>query len=179
MYNKVDDFVNSYSHESQVTSSQLDALTDESLNRPKAEGHSNLGQIALHIAQAPIQILNQHGLGVEDKPVPEPLTAKFIADEYRRTSAAVIAGVKAKWNDAQLHDTANIFGMEMPLGKWLHALEKHEVHHRGQLSVLQRQAGLPVPSIYGPNKEQTDQMMAAGTMPGQDNGGDSNQAAQG
>ena len=30
----------------------------------------------------------------------------------------------------------------------------HEIHHRGQMTVLMRQAGLPVPGVYGPAKDE-------------------------
>ncbi|MEW5994556.1 MAG: DinB family protein, partial [Candidatus Zixiibacteriota bacterium] len=44
---------------------------------------------------------------------------------------------------------------EMYGEKWerrftLLALIQHQIHHRGQMTVLMRQAGLKVPSIYGP-----------------------------
>ncbi len=29
----------------------------------------------------------------------------------------------------------------------------HQTHHRGQMTVLMRQAGLPVAGMYGPTKE--------------------------
>ena len=35
----------------------------------------------------------------------------------------------------------------------LQALILHEIHHRGQITVLMRQAGLRVPGSYGPAKE--------------------------
>jgi uncharacterized damage-inducible protein DinB len=30
----------------------------------------------------------------------------------------------------------------------------HEIHHRGQMTVLMRQAGLKVPGVYGPSREE-------------------------
>lgn len=30
----------------------------------------------------------------------------------------------------------------------------HQSHHRGQLTVLMRKAGLPVPGVYGPAREE-------------------------
>jgi len=33
-------------------------------------------------------------------------------------------------------------------------LIQHQNHHRGQMTVLMRQAGLTVPGIYGPAKEE-------------------------
>jgi uncharacterized damage-inducible protein DinB len=35
---------------------------------------------------------------------------------------------------------------------------KHIVHHRGQMTVLMRQAGVQVPGIYGPAREEWSQM---------------------
>ena len=35
---------------------------------------------------------------------------------------------------------------------------KHEVHHRAQMTVLMRQAGLAVPGIYGPAAEEWEAM---------------------
>ena len=35
----------------------------------------------------------------------------------------------------------------------LYVLVSHQTHHRGQMTVLMRQAGLHVPSTYGPTKE--------------------------
>lgn len=31
---------------------------------------------------------------------------------------------------------------------------QHQIHHRGQMTILMRQAGLTVPGIYGPAKEE-------------------------
>ena len=36
----------------------------------------------------------------------------------------------------------------------LSALIRHEAHHRGQMTVLMRQAGLTVPGVYGPSREE-------------------------
>jgi uncharacterized damage-inducible protein DinB len=46
----------------------------------------------------------------------------------------------------------------------LQALISHEIHHRGQMTVLMRQAGLKVPGIYGPAREE----WAAYGMPAQE-----------
>lgn len=42
------------------------------------------------------------------------------------------------------------------IAKWFtfDVLIQHQNHHRGQMTVLMRQAGLPVPGIYGPAKEE-------------------------
>jgi len=38
-------------------------------------------------------------------------------------------------------------------GALLRFLIDHQTHHRGQMMVLLRQAGLPVPPVIGPTKE--------------------------
>ena len=47
-----------------------------------------------------------------------------------------------------------MYGEKWPRGMSLSALMAHETHHRGQMTVLMRQAGLPVPGVYGPAKEE-------------------------
>jgi uncharacterized damage-inducible protein DinB len=34
------------------------------------------------------------------------------------------------------------------------SIVRHQIHHRGQITVLMRQAGLPVPGLYGPAREE-------------------------
>jgi uncharacterized damage-inducible protein DinB len=34
----------------------------------------------------------------------------------------------------------------------------HQTHHRGQMTVLMRQAGVPVPGMYGPSREEWEAM---------------------
>jgi uncharacterized damage-inducible protein DinB len=40
----------------------------------------------------------------------------------------------------------------------LGALVGHQTHHRGQMTVLMRQAGLVVPGIFGPAREEWAKM---------------------
>jgi uncharacterized damage-inducible protein DinB len=46
-----------------------------------------------------------------------------------------------------------MYGMQWDGAKVLMCLIGHEAHHRGQMSVLMRQAGLIPHGVYGPNKE--------------------------
>lgn len=43
-----------------------------------------------------------------------------------------------------------MYGEIWARGLTLFYLITHQAHHRGQMTVLMRQAGLPVPGIYGP-----------------------------
>jgi uncharacterized damage-inducible protein DinB len=57
-----------------------------------------------------------------------------------------------------------MYGEKWTRAMALRALIQHEVHHRGQMTVLMRQAGLTVPGVYGPAREE----WAAYGMPAQD-----------
>jgi len=53
-----------------------------------------------------------------------------------------------------MNETIEFIGQTIPNGSLLLFLLQHQSHHRGQMTVLMRQAGLPVPGIYGPAKEE-------------------------
>jgi len=50
--------------------------------------------------------------------------------------------------------TDEMYGETWARGLTLFYLILHQAHHRGQITVLMRQAGLTVPGIYGPAKEE-------------------------
>jgi uncharacterized damage-inducible protein DinB len=162
MYHDVKEFLQQYGWESDTTARVFAALTDESLSHSKAPGHPTLGDIAWHIATAPSYMLNQTGYSMTpyEFNTPADLSAKKIQDTYADTVSAVkeqSAGKSAE----DLQTVFNVFGTyDWPLAMMLSALCSHEIHHRGQVSVLMRQAGLVVPSIYGPNYEETQQWIA-------------------
>lgn len=45
-------------------------------------------------------------------------------------------------------------GTSLPVWKWLRAMAEHEVHHRGQLYLMLRLAGVPTPPMYGLTSEE-------------------------
>jgi uncharacterized damage-inducible protein DinB len=163
MYRNLDDFLSAYTHESSTTQRVLEALSDETLKHEKAAGDTSIGELAWHIATAPGYMLAHEGLDIKvEHTPPANVTKQQIVDEFKRVNAACIEGCKAKLGEADLTRTANWFGYELPLGVWLNMVPNHEVHHRGQLSAMMRNAGLQVPSIYGPNKEEFEEMMKSG-----------------
>lgn len=156
MYRKVDDFLESWKGESAGTQRLLDALTQESLTQSVTDGHRTIGRVAWHIIVTIPEMMNRTGLEVSG-PGPEsrpPAKVEDIRKAYKDAAAALAEQVKAKWNDDTLNVVDDMYGEQWPRGKTVTALIAHEVHHRGQLTVLMRQAGLKVPGIYGPSKEE-------------------------
>lgn len=162
MYHNAQEFLDMYGWESDCTARVLAALTDESLGRPGVADDRDLGGLAWHIATAPAFMLNQVELEMPEFgwQTPEDLSAAKIQATY----ADLVARTKAhaeKLTQEDLNEVHHVFDMmDWPVWQMLNALIAHEIHHRGQLSVLMRHAGITVPNIYGPNYEETQAMMA-------------------
>jgi uncharacterized damage-inducible protein DinB len=50
-----------------------------------------------------------------------------------------------------------MYGEKWTRAATLASIIKHQIHHRAQMTVLMRQAGLNVPGIYGPSREEWSQ----------------------
>ncbi len=155
MYRKIEDFVRDWEYEADGTLRVIGAVTDAKLGQSIAQDHRTLGRLAWHLAQTIPEMMNQTGLNVTgvDPHSPVPRTIAEIRDGYAAASKALIAEITSKWNDSTLEQEDNMYGQTWKRGLTLKALVAHQAHHRGQMTVLLRQAGLKVPGIYGPAME--------------------------
>jgi len=114
-----------------------------------------LGRIAWHIAMTIPEMADGMGLDFDgfDWQQPVPKTAKEIADTYLKLSKTLIDRIKLDWDDDVMLSEVNMYGEKWVRGFGLRALVEHEIHHRGQMTVLMRQADIWVPGLYGPAKE--------------------------
>ena len=162
MYYKISDFIEDWKYESESTIKVLSNLSDESLTIKYNNEIRSAGRLAWHIVGAIAELGHRMGLTFEeiDQDSPFPPTAKEIVDEYRRTSDGLIKEIKEKWNDDTLSVEDEITGQGdmWSRGKTLGALVTHQIHHRAQLTIVMRLAGLKVPGVYGPAKEEWKQM---------------------
>ncbi|RLL45120.1 damage-inducible protein DinB [Oceanobacillus piezotolerans] len=156
MYRKVEDFIQEWSHSANGTLQVLEALTDEKLDQAIVEGHNTLGWLGWHLTTAPLYFVGQVGIQLEvevnSKEVPN--NASEIVQTYKKVSEAVTEKIKDSLTDEKLVEEVDSHGSLVPRGKLLRTLVDHQTHHRGQMTVLLRQAGLPVPGVMGPTKEQ-------------------------
>ncbi len=155
MFRTVEDFLATWARESTVTARVMDALTDDSLAQSVAAGHRSLGQLAWHIAVSHRSMLSRTGLdfGGPTKALPVPPFAAEIRAHYLASAANLARAVETQWTDRTLQQEDDIYGLRWSRGRTLLVLVSHEIHHRGQMSVLMRQAGLSLPDIYGPSKQ--------------------------
>jgi uncharacterized damage-inducible protein DinB len=156
MYRKIEDFLNAWETESTLTQKVLDAVSDDSLQQPVLDGHRTLGRIAWHIVTTIPEMMENTGLKltsvIPDAPVPGK--ASEIQKAYAAVAGELLQQIKAKWTDQTLTIEDDMYGEKWPRGKSARVLIDHQTHHRGQLTVLMRQAGLRVPGVYGPSKEE-------------------------
>jgi len=160
MYRQLNDFLESWKSEAVTTQKVLDTLTDASMSQAVTDGHRTLGRIAWHIVTTIPEMMGNTGLTLEQMLNPEnpvPATAAEIAGAYRGISAALHRVIEEEWNDESLEIEDEMYGEKWKRRFTLTALVQHQIHHRGQMTVLMRQAGLRVPSIYGPAKEDWDE----------------------
>jgi uncharacterized damage-inducible protein DinB len=160
MFRRIDDFLTEWKHETASTTRVLRALTDESLGFT-APGVRSIGRLATHIVETLTEMPGTAGLPVGEAGAAEAAAgqdAAAIADAYERDAAEVARAVRESWTDGMLADPVPMYGQEWPRGTVLSVLIKHEAHHRGQLTVLMRQAGLTVPGTYGPAREEWEAM---------------------
>ncbi len=163
MFNNAQEFLQSFGMESDTTERVLRALTPEALAHSKGAGDQSAADIAWHIATAPRYMFPQIGWdlpAMTEWGTPANISVDQIVAEYCANRDRIKTEA-AKQSPEDLQKVYTVFGrMEWPAAMMLQAQIVHEAHHRGQLSVLMRQAGLTVPSIYGPNKEETAEMMS-------------------
>jgi len=156
MLRRVDDFVKDWEYEAEATGKILNALSDESLSQKVSPEGRTLGFLGWHLAQTLGEMLDRVGLKIDapgfDKD--PPATAAEIAEAYERAAMSVADEVKKNWIDDTLLETDEMYGETWARGLTLFYLIAHQAHHRGQMTVLMRQAGLKVPGVYGPAREE-------------------------
>ena len=156
MYRRLSDFRAHWQEETVDTLKVFDAIPEPKLGQAVSPEHRDLRRLAAHLASSITGLAEGMGLKV-DGPRDEDAPASTLAGlraAYVTASDSLLKALDA-WSDADLEIEDTMFGhLVWKRGYTLQALEMHQAHHRGQMTVLLRQAGLRVPEFYGPVKEQ-------------------------
>ena len=155
MLRSIDDFIALWNQEVASTQKILGALTDASLSQPIDSEHRTLGRLAWHTSDTVKEMMERTGLSIEGAPAhaPVPVSAREISEAYARSAKSLVDQVRANWTDATLLESDSMYGETWQRGMTALILILHQAHHRGQMTVLMRQAGLKVPGVYGPAME--------------------------
>ena len=160
-------FLKTWEHESQNTIKVLKSLPAGQYDfRPDPKGRS-LGEMAWHLAEGDAYMtfgIERGDFTTPSKPpgIERPKTIAELAPGYERIHRDAVARVK-KLSPADYDRTIPFFdGSPVAIRHILwSAVLHHGIHHRGQLMLLNRQAGGTNPGIYGPNREEWTKMMEA------------------
>ncbi|WP_260285033.1 DinB family protein [Peribacillus aracenensis] len=155
MYITVADFIKEWNKEAILTQNVLDGLTDDSLDQQVYPEGRTLGRIAWHFTTNIPDYLAHFGLKIERIESSEnvPSSAREIAITFKNVSSHVAKIIEQQWTDESLEQIQEAFGRQETNASILMGLIKHIVHHRGQVTVLMRQAGIKPSGVYGPPKE--------------------------
>jgi uncharacterized damage-inducible protein DinB len=156
MFHTIADFTALWQEEAKNTEKLLTTLSDESLNRQLVPGLRTIKQLVRHILESPGEMLGRTGLkiaGAENLPQATS-SVEEIVEAHRKVAHSVAHQIQLHWNNKTLHQTDDMYGEMWTRSQTLTALLFHLIHHRGQLTVLMRIAGLKVAGMYGPSKEE-------------------------
>jgi len=160
MSNELQTFLDVWNEEAAKSAAMLRSLPEGQYDfRPDAGGRS-LGELGWHLAEADAYMtygIERGGFEMGAKPpgIERPKTIAELAPGFERIHADAVERVK-KLNAADLDRQMTFFtGNQVTIRQILWTmLLHHQIHHRGQLSVLCRLAGGVAPAPYGPNREE-------------------------
>ena len=155
MYITISDFIKEWNKESILTQKVLDSLTDDSLKQQVYPEGRTLGRIAWHFTTSIPDYLANFGFKIDGIENAEnvPSSAREIAETFKNVSSHAAKIIEHQWTDESLKQIQEAFGRQESNASILMGLIKHIVHHRGQVTVLMRQAGIKPSGVYGPPKE--------------------------
>lgn len=151
MIRTIQDFTDRWQEESDATIKMFQHLTDASLSQQYPGGRT-IGRLANHIVETLTELPHAMGLPVEEEHITYTTVAELI-DAFRRNSAQLVELVRNNLTDAMLTEEKNMYGETWKNGFSLWVTITHQAHHRAQITVLMRFAGLTVPGVYGPSSD--------------------------
>jgi uncharacterized damage-inducible protein DinB len=156
MYRTIEDFTEDWRQETSSTLKVFRNLTNASLSQKVDNAGRSLGFLAWHITRSLGEMGERAGLHVATPgdDVSVPASAADIAGTYLAAARSLGDEVQKHSNNSFLDEEVEMYGEKWKRGFALAALVRHQTHHRGQMTVLMRQAGLPVPGVCGPSREE-------------------------
>lgn len=159
MFRRIDDVLACWQEESRKTLEVFQAIPDGALGTAITPQHRELRRLGWHLVESLIEMPGHLGVVIEGAGliqggfiVAPPASMAEISEAYAKASAS-LAQALGSWKDWDLETEDTLYGETWKRGFTLFVLVTHQTHHRAQMTVLMRQAGLPVPGIYGPAKE--------------------------
>jgi uncharacterized damage-inducible protein DinB len=167
--NEIETFRRVWNAEAENTIRLFEALPIDQYDfRPDPKGRS-IGELAWHLSEIDACLtfgIAEGRFSFEDEPpdLQRPREISLLAPGYRRVHDQAQARIENVRND-QLDRVVTFFdGRQLTIREVLwDQLLHHLIHHRAQLVLLCRMAGGAPPGLYGPNREQMQEMRERAT----------------
>ncbi len=147
-----DMMLQSLANEVQTTKEVIAAIPDNKRDYKPDPKARTAWELAWHLATVDVQFADEIADGVfnmEPRYKDQPATIAEMASWYETQMARALERVR-NLTPEQLTAILNFYdAFHFPAYVYLSFLEKHSLHHRGQLSTYLRPMGSKVPSIYG------------------------------
>jgi uncharacterized damage-inducible protein DinB len=153
--------------ETAATRRVLERVPEDKLDWKPAEKSMTMSRLATHLAEMPswgVHALTKDELdinppGGEPYKLPELGSVQEIVELFDTNVAKLLAALESTSDEEFKRPwTLKKGGVEVftepKIGVLRWMVMNHSIHHRGQLSVLLRLNGVPLPAIYGPSADE-------------------------
>jgi uncharacterized damage-inducible protein DinB len=156
MFRTIADFETVWNKEREATLRIFRLLSDKTYHQKPHDSVRDPATLAGHITHTIGEMLARTGIQVEGftDEADNTWTVAELVSEYEKQAASALQQIKQHWTDALLSDMHDMYGEQWSKAQVLQVLVMHQIHHRGQLTVVMRLLELPVTGIFGPAREE-------------------------
>lgn len=156
MFRTIADFESVWNEEREATLRIFRLLSDKTFHQKPHDNVRDPATLASHITHTIGEMLARTGIQVEGyhEEADNAWTVAELVSAYEKQSASALQQIKQHWTDASLADMHDMYGEQWSSTQVLQSLVMHQIHHRGQLTVVMRLLQLPVTGIFGPAREE-------------------------
>jgi uncharacterized damage-inducible protein DinB len=160
MKSELESFMEIWGREAKKTVRLLEALPQDGYDfRPDPEGRS-LGEMAWHLAEGEAYGsfgIERGGFSISERPpgIARPKTVAELAPGFQRVHEEAAARLRALTPEDLDRSIASFSGQPTEIRHLLwDFILLHGIHHRGQLTLMSRQAGGRPAGMFGPTREE-------------------------
>lgn len=163
MFLKTEHFVQAYENESKETLRLFANLEKDKMNQTAPEIGRSAVDVARHIATSAAGMFGSIGIQLAGPSDYQEIGAdkEAVSKAYADARDSMFAELPKHFTDENLTEAVDFHGYKWPGGLFLAIFMNHEIHHRGQLTILMRLAGMKPVGVYGPTKEEAEAMRQA------------------
>lgn len=156
MFNTIHDFETIWKEETESTLRIFNLLNDKNFHQKPHPDVRDAATLSGHIVHTIGEMITRTGMMIDGyhEDAQTPWTVAELVENYKQQSSAVLRQIISEWDDKALSDEVPMYGEIWTKSKILQVLVMHQVHHRGQLTIVMRLMGNPVKGVFGPAREE-------------------------